>query len=190
VGDSAGVTTLLSRVTALLRTKVEDDAADVSIIGAVNAVENGNISANIYNYFTAGTRANAFKATIPAPTHVQPGPAIERSLADNKPIVFSFGGPGLNLVGTRSINNGSYSAVSGTISYLRTDGMFDLYTLSYNAADRPTSEGTVQYRFVSPGWTTGDPERFVILRVGAGDATIANQLAVINTVRDATAIQY
>lgn len=121
---------------------------------------------------------------------IQPISPIERSISDTNAITFSFPGPSLTLTGTRSINNAAYGPVGGTIAYLRTEGLFDLYTLTYNVADRPTTEGTVQYRFVESGWTSGDPERFVTLRVGVGNATIANQLAIINTLQDAISVQY
>ena len=92
---------------------------------------------------------------------------IERSPNDTRAITFSFAGPSLTLTGTRSINDGTFTAVSGVISYLRSEGGVDLYTLSYNAADRPTAEGVVRYRFVRSGWVSGDLERFVTLRVAS-----------------------
>lgn len=101
------------------------------------------------------------------------GCPVERSPDDTNPITFSFEGPSLTLTGTRSINNGTYAAVDGAITYLRTDGGVDFYTLAYNANDRPSSEGTVTYRFVETGWISGDPERFVTLRIavsGGGEA--------------------
>jgi uncharacterized protein Yka (UPF0111/DUF47 family) len=93
------------------------------------------------------------------------GCPIQRSPTDTQPITFSFEGPVLTLTGTKSINNGAYSALVGTITFLRADGGVNFYTLSYNASDRLAVEGTITYRFVKTGWVTGDTERFVTLRI-------------------------
>jgi hypothetical protein len=125
-------------------------------------------------------------------TELQFGFPVKRSPTDENPITFSFYGPSLTLVGTRSINNGAYEPISGAVAYLRTDSEEDLYTLSYNAADRPIGEGTVRYRFVPTGWAPGGPERYVTLVVTAkiGDATSANQQVIFNTIKRVSGMQY
>lgn len=110
--------------------------------------------------------------------NLQAGCPVERSPDDTNPITFSFPGPSLALAGTRSIDNGTYEAVGGAIAYLRTEGGSDLYTLAYNAADRPSAEGVVRYRFVESGWVDGDPERFVTLRIAVSG--LAESDAYIN----------
>jgi hypothetical protein len=152
---------------------------------------------NIYDYFTAGTRADAFKADISGLypiAHIQSGVPVERSPDDTRPITFSFPGPALTLVGTRSVNNAAYEPVDGTITYLRTEGLTDLYTLAYHAADRPATEGTVRYRFVKSDWVSGDQQRFVTLRVtgevDAGDATAQNQQAILSAIIRSGGTQY
>jgi hypothetical protein len=98
------------------------------------------------------------------PVSINASAPVVRTLDDTSPITFSFFGPSLTLVGTRSINNAAFVPVSGAISYLRAEGGNDLYTLDFNSNDRPTGEGTVRYRFVKLGWVSGDLERFVTLR--------------------------
>jgi hypothetical protein len=103
-------------------------------------------------------------ASVISAANTQSASIIERSSFDDKAITFSFPSPSLTLVGERSINNATFEAVDGAISYLREEGGFYLYTLAYHVDDRPVGEGFVRYRFVESGWTSGDPERFITLR--------------------------
>ena len=75
------------------------------------------------------------------------GPAsIERSIDDEKEITFSWPVSGATITAEKSINNGAYSAVTGAIAFLRTDGTKHFYTLAYNANDRLTEECVVRYK--------------------------------------------
>jgi hypothetical protein len=84
---------------------------------------------------------------------------VERSVSDTNAITFSWPVSGANITGTASLNNGAYGAVAGAIAFLRTETGRHYYTLAYNAADRPSAEGQVRYKFVD-GTYTG----YVVLR--------------------------
>lgn len=84
---------------------------------------------------------------------------VERSTADTNAITFSWPVSGATITGTRSLNNGSYGAVTGAIAFLRSETGKHYYTLAYNSADRPAAEGQVRYKFVD-GTYTG----YVVLR--------------------------
>ena len=84
---------------------------------------------------------------------------VERSVSDTNAITFSWPVSGATITGTASLNNGAYGAVAGAIAFLRTETGRHYYTLAYNAADRPSAEGQVRYKFVD-GTYTG----YVVLR--------------------------
>ena len=84
---------------------------------------------------------------------------VERSVSDTNAITFSWPVSGATITGTLSLNNGAYGAVAGAIAFLRTETGRHYYTLGYNAADRPSAEGQVRYKFVD-GTYTG----YVVLR--------------------------
>jgi hypothetical protein len=84
---------------------------------------------------------------------------VERSVSDTNAITFSWPVSGATITGTASLNNGTYGAVTGAIAFLRTETGRHYYTLAYNAADRPSAEGQVRYKFVD-GTYTG----YVVLR--------------------------
>ena len=87
-------------------------------------------------------------------------PTVERSPTDTKVLTFAWPVSGATITATVSKDNGSYAATVGTVTFLRTEGGKHFYQLSYNAADRPTSEGTARYKFVDGTYT-----RYVNLRV-------------------------
>lgn len=85
---------------------------------------------------------------------------VTRPVGDDTPITFSFPVASATLTGTRRINNaGSTTALSGARSFLRTSGTQHLYSLAYNAADRPSDDGVVEYVF-----TDGTYSRTVVLK--------------------------
>ena len=84
---------------------------------------------------------------------------VERSVSDVNAITFAWPVSGATITGTRSLNNGSYGAVTGAIAFLRTETGKHYYTLAYNSADRPAAEGQVRYQFID-GTYTG----YVVLR--------------------------
>ena len=84
---------------------------------------------------------------------------VERSVSDTNAITFAWPVSGATITGTRSLNNGSYGAVTGAIAFLRSETGKHYYTLAYNSADRPAAEGQVRYKFVD-GTHTG----YVVLR--------------------------
>jgi len=66
-----------------------------------------------------------------------------------------------------SIDQGAYAAVTGAISFLRTESSKHYYTLAFNAADRPSAEGVARYKLDDGTYT-----RYFNLRV-AGASTDA-----------------
>ena len=85
---------------------------------------------------------------------------VTRPVGDDTPITFSFPVASATLSGTRRTNNaGSTTALSGARSFLRTAGTQHLYSLAYNAADRPSDDGIVEYVF-----TDGTYSRTVVLK--------------------------
>ena len=85
---------------------------------------------------------------------------IERSLTDTNPITFSWFVTGATITGQVSINNASYADVQGAFEFLRTDDPnIHLYTLAFDADDRPNNEGTARYKL-----TDGTYTRYINLR--------------------------
>lgn len=112
-------------------------------------------------------------ATI-ANTAIAPAP-LERNPTDTGVITFAWPVSGATITGTVSIDNAEYVAVAGTIAFLREDSGRYYYTLSYDAADRPTAAGSARYTL-----TDGEYTRYVILRVvESGDTGEATAMAVL-----------
>lgn len=84
----------------------------------------------------------------------------QRSDDDTKALTFSWPVSGVVVSGQKSIDNGAYSSLSGTISFLRTEGSRHYYTLGYNAADRSTQESTIRYKLMDNTYT-----KFFTLRI-------------------------
>ena len=92
---------------------------------------------------------------------------VTRSVDDTNPLTFNWPVSGATITATRSINNAAYGAVAGAIAFLRTESAKHYYTLAHNAADRPTAEGTVRYKFDDGTYT-----RYVVMAVaGTGGAS-------------------
>jgi hypothetical protein len=102
---------------------------------------------------------------------------VTRPVGDDTPITFSFPVASATLTGTRRINNaGSTTSLSGTPSFLRTSGSTHLYSLSYNAADRPSDDGVVEYVF-----TDGTLSRTIVLKAVTAelDSSVGTQITNI-----------
>lgn len=78
---------------------------------------------------------------------------VERSIEDEKPITFSWPATGATITGQKSIDGGTYSAVEGNISFLRTEGDRHYYTLAYNVNDRTDEEATIRYKMTDGTYT-------------------------------------
>ena len=105
---------------------------------------------------------------------------VTRPVGDDTPITFSFPVASATLTGTRRINNaGSTTALSGARSFLRTSGTQHLYSLAYNAADRPSDDGVVEYVF-----TDGTYSRSVVLKAVTAVLDSGAILAVADQVWD------
>jgi hypothetical protein len=136
---------------------------------------------NRFVYFTGQDGETAIAVSDLPPGLPQTGQVIvTRPVGDDTPITFSFPVASATLTGTRRINNaGSTTAISGTPSFLRTSGTKHLYSLSYNAADRPSDDGVVEYVF-----TDGTYSRTVILKAVTAvlDSAVETK---INNIQDA-----
>jgi hypothetical protein len=119
------------------------------------ALESGRIAAVLDS--TTATQIDNIEATLT--TLGSESTTVERSVSDTNAITFSWPVSGATITGTASLNNGAYGAVAGAIAFLRTETGRHYYTLAYNAADRPSAEGQVRYKFVD-GTYTG----YVVLR--------------------------
>jgi hypothetical protein len=104
---------------------------------------------------------------------------VERSISDTKAITFAWPVSGATITGTRSIDNGTYGAVTGAITFLRTETGKHYYTLAYNAADRPSVEGQVRYKFIDGTYT-----RYVVLRTVTTALDSADKAALVDLIWD------
>jgi len=116
---------------------------------------------------------------------IQAYSGLKRSLSDDTAINFVW--PTIDTItAEKSFNGGSYSAISGSITFLRTENDENWYSLSYNYSDRPTQEGTVRYKL-----TDGDVTKFlnvyvydtaekVIESVESSETTILNAISNID----------
>jgi len=86
---------------------------------------------------------------------LQPNPVspATRSIEDTKPLTFGWPNATDTVTGEVSIDNGPYVPVAGTVSYLREENGKHYFTLEFDAADRPTEEGTARYIFTSNTYT-------------------------------------
>lgn len=100
---------------------------------------------------------------------------LERAPDDTGVITFAWPVTGATITGTVSIDNAAYVPVAGDIAFLRTDAGKHYYTLTHDAADRPTTAGSARYAL-----TDGDYTRYMILRVvKSGDAGEVTALAIL-----------
>jgi hypothetical protein len=136
----------------------------------------GGAPINRFVYFTGVDGETAF-SVVDMPTAgdaAVTGP-VERSVTDTKPITFEWPVSGATITVTRSIDNASYVAAIGVAAFLRTRLGKHYYTLSYNVADRPTTEGQVVY-----GLTDGEYTLDLVLRVSkSGDGGAETALAIL-----------
>lgn len=80
-------------------------------------------------------------------------PTVSRDLADITPLTFSWPVSGATITALKSINGATAAEVVGAISYVGEASGTHLYRLAWNAADRPSSAGTVLYTFSAGGVT-------------------------------------
>ena len=104
---------------------------------------------------------------------------VERSISDTKSITFAWPVSGATITGTQSIDNGTYGAVTGAIAFLRTESSKHYYTLAYDAADRPTAEGQVRYKFEDGTYT-----RYVVLRTVTTVLDSTDKAALVDLIWD------
>lgn len=173
-----------SQIVRVVRYEIEQRTADLVTIETANGGILTTISGKLPTGYLAGAPAVDGKPLLTTATESQidaiesgfssmSGSArlpVERSPLDTNAITFRFPVSGAVLSGMVSINNAAYTAVAGTFTFLRTESGRHYYTLSFNAADRPSAEGTARYVI-----TDGTRTIYVTLRVavaggsGSGD---------------------
>ena len=70
---------------------------------------------------------------------------VRRNSGDTSPIFFEWTSDSVTFTAQVSKNGGPYVPVVGAVAYERTEGASHLWSIAYNAADRP-SEGTAEYK--------------------------------------------
>lgn len=84
------------------------------------------------------------------------GSPVVRSIDDTRAIKFTWPIATGTITVTRSINNEDpYVSASGAATFLHTIDGVHWWSLAYNAADRPTAEGTAVYRLVGSAGDVG-----------------------------------
>ena len=137
------------------------------------ALESGRIAAALDS--ATATQIDNIEATLT--TLGSESTTVERSVSDTNAITFSWPVSGATITGTASLNNGTYGAVAGAIAFLRTETGKHYYTLAHNAADRPSAEGQVRYKFVDGTYTGYVVLRTVTTVLGASQPDYAPALA-------------
>lgn len=124
---------------------------------------------------------------------------VTKSLDDTGPITFSWPVTGAVITAQVSIDNGLYQAAQGTFAFLRTDEPgIHYYTLSFDADDRPTAEGTARYKLIDGSGIRGYINLSMNVSSGGGggdgawteeDVTYAlEKLALLGVVADAVVV--
>ncbi len=90
---------------------------------------------------------------------------VRRNANDDNALFFEWPEPSLALSGLVSLNGGDYVAVSGPITYLRTESGTNLYSIGFIPADRPAS-GVAEYK-ISDGVNT----RIIPLSIDSGGSS-------------------
>ncbi len=134
------------------------------------------VSAGVLTDNTVGTLQHLTVAQLNAALQPNAPIAVERSIDDTKAITFSWPVSGATITAEKSIDNGNYSAVTGAITFLRTELGRHYYTLAYNADDRVVEEATVRYKLVDGTYT-----KFINLRVVASSVDVEE---IVNSVWD------
>lgn len=137
---------------------------------------------DIAGTYTVGSIKEQFNAGF----NYQIYPPVERSATDTKAIQFFYMYPSAILTGTKQIDGGSSSAISGAITYVGAVGTKYMYQLAYNANDRPSGEGTVLYS-ITDG--VNDPRYLTLQVAGVGNnVTIVPLSGVVEQRSDETDI--
>ena len=168
--DMRGTDNAALAATALSTTQWTNTLA--TNIGTTNTTVATNLDATVSGRMATYTQptgflAATFPATVASPTNVLAaigtstnGVTVQRSALDTKEITISWPVSGAVITTQVSINSSSYAITSGIVSFLRTESSKHYYNLSYNSADRPSSEGVARYKF-----TDGTYTRYSTLRV-------------------------
>lgn len=149
----------------------------VVIDGASNLVTERGPDAKLY---LPGDIAGTYTVgSLSVPTTQIVTGRIPRAVGDTEPIIFPWSSASASLSGTRAIGTESPVALVGLITFLYTLNGQHVYSLAYDAADRPTAANSVIYRI-----TNGSEYGYIILDVYSS-ATPGNATSYEIVVSDA-----
>jgi hypothetical protein len=155
IGNSQLATSAINAIqsglaTSAQATAIEADTQDIQNrlpSTLVGGKMNSNVASMNADTLTASALAADAVSEIQSSVMGLNSPSIiERSTDDQKDITFSWPVSGATITVEKSVDNGSYEAATGTVSYLRQEGNKYYYVLDYNAADRLNEEGVVRYK--------------------------------------------
>ena len=137
IADSTGMTTLLTRITGLLQTKVQADTDQTAVI---SAVDNVPTAAEI----VSGIRDDSAPYS---PSNIN----LTRKIGSTQPIYIAWATTGATITGTKSINGGPSSAIVGSIVEMSPQPDWDIpvgqfwYELEYDVDDRVLEPAIVEH---------------------------------------------
>jgi len=137
IADSTGMTTLLTRITGLLQTKVQADTDQTAVI---SAVDNVPTAAEI----VSGIRDDSAPYS---PSNIN----LTRKIGSIQPIYIAWATTGATITGTKSINGGPVSSIVGSIVEMSPQPDWDIppgkfwYELEYDPSDRILSPAIIEY---------------------------------------------
>jgi len=137
IADSAGMTTLLTRITGLLQTKVQADTDQTAVI---SAVDNVPTAAEI----VSGIRDDSAPYS---PSNIN----LTRKIGSIQPIYIAWATTGATITGTKSINGGPVSSIVGSSVEMSPQPDWDIppgkfwYELEYDPSDRILSPAIIEY---------------------------------------------
>ena len=137
IADSTGMTTLLTRITGLLQTKVQADTDQTAVI---SAVDNVPTAAEI----VSGIRDDSAPYS---PSNIN----LTRKIGSIQPIYIAWATTGATITGTKSINGGPVSSIVGSSVEMSPQPDWDIppgkfwYELEYDPSDRILSPAIIEY---------------------------------------------
>lgn len=101
---------------------------------------------------------------------------INRDDTDTDDVYFEWGSDdtSTSITATVSIDGGTYTAIAGTVSYVREEAGAYLWSISYDSTDRPSSVDVVQYLV-----TDGTDSRIIPIIINSGGSTAALSPSVL-----------
>ena len=137
IADSTGMTTLLTRITGLLQTKVQADTDQTAVISAVDNVPT-------VDEIVSGIRDDSAPYS---PSNIN----LTRKIGSTQSIYIAWATTGATITGTKSINGDPSSAIVGSIVEMSPQPYWDIpvgqfwYELEYDVDDRVLEPAIVEH---------------------------------------------